>query len=147
MSLQEFSAVFSLLAVQLRATDADEATMRGYFLALEDLPLAAVAASAKKFARDPDRRFFPTSAEWYQAAQGAGVEVLRRTLTAVRDAPWRHTCEACEDTGWSQRIACPGDETCGRSRAHAAHDFVRMCPCRPTNATWLRHQTFGRGAS
>lgn len=144
MSLQEFSAVFSLLAVQLRATDTDEATIRGYFLALQDVPLEAVQASARTFAREPGRRFFPTTAEWVQVAQDASIETLRKALPAPRDEPWHHDCDLCDDTGW-EPFQCAGDTTCGRKFVHAPHRFVRPCPCRPVNATWQRHQRFGAG--
>lgn len=145
MSLQEFSEIFSLLAVQLRAQDADEATMRGYFVALKDAPVEAVAASAQAFAKEPDRRFFPTTAEWYQAAQNVTVETLRKSLPPARHEPWHHTCDLCEDTGW-EPFECPGDATCGRQRPHYAHRYVRPCPCRPINQTWIRHNRFGVGA-
>lgn len=145
MSLQEFSAVFSLLAVQLRATDTDEATIRGYFLALQDVPLQAVAASAQTFAREPGRRFFPTTAEWFQVAHDANVDALRKALPAARETAWQHDCDICEDTGW-EPFECRGDSTCGRSRPHAAHHYVRPCPCRPVNSTWQRHQRFGHSA-
>jgi hypothetical protein len=145
MSLQVFSAVFSLLAVQLRATDTDEATIRGYFLALKDVPLEAVSVSAQTFAKEPGRRFFPTTAEWFQVAQQASVDALRKALPPARDEPWHFACDLCEDTGW-EPYGCPGDATCGRKFRHAAHHYVRACPCRPVNQTWQRHQRFGRGA-
>lgn len=146
MTLAQFSETFALLAVQLRATDTDEATIRGYYEALKDSPLEAVQAGARAFSREPGRRFFPTTAEWIQVARDASVESLRKALPAARDEPWRYDCEPCSDTGW-EPFRCAGDASCGRVKPHLAHDYVRICPCRATNKTWQRHQRFGSGAA
>lgn len=153
MTEREFGNVFATLAIQLRWMDADVVAVKSYYEALKDLPLEAVQASAAEIARtgyldekgEHRTRFFPTSADWRTVAQKATVDVFRKALPAVRDEPWRVECEACDDTGW-ELFECTGDAFCGRQKTHAAHTFVRVCPCRPTNRTYQRHQKFGAGA-
>lgn len=146
MTLAQFSQTFALLAVQLRATDTDELTIRGYYEALKDAPLEMIQASARAFAQEPGRKFFPTTAEWFQVAHESSVAALRKRLPAARETPWHYDCAHCDDTGW-EPFSCPGDVTCGRDRPHAPHAYVRPCPCRPVNQTWQRHQHFGSGAA
>lgn len=141
----QFLQAINRLAVALREKDLDMAQMHVYFEALEQIPIEAVTASAHALAKEPGRRFFPTSGEWVQAAQLASIEALRNTLPAGRAEPWHHTCDLCQDTGW-EGFECAGDSTCGRSKPHYPHRYVRPCPCRPINQTWLRHLRFGTGA-
>lgn len=145
MTEREFGAVFAVLAMQLRWTDADEMAVRSYYEALQSVSLEALKASAQQFAQEAGRRFFPTSAEWFEAAQHVTTEALRKALPPAREEPWRFDDEACFDTGWKP-YECPGDERCGRRSRHVAHAYVRACPCRPTNKTFQRHQRFGSGA-
>lgn len=141
----EFLQVFNRLCVALREPQDDSGVTQGiYFEALKDLPLLALEAGASALMRETGRRFFPTTAEWRTAAEVAIQAEVRRELTAVREEPWKHDCNACEDTGW-ERFECTGDDFCGRTRKHAPHEFVRVCPCRPTNRTYQRHQVVGRG--
>lgn len=124
MTLAEFSQIFALLAVQLRATDADEATVRGYFKAMDDLEFEFVAAAAQRLAKgaalnDQGEAWFPKAPEW--RAMAAKVEQdRRRELDAVirqrriANAP---LCIACEDTGWTLSVP--------RNRYH-------RCACRTT---------------
>lgn len=145
MTERAFGIAFAKLAVQLRFADADEVTIRAYYEALRDLPLPAIQDSGVRFAREAGRKYFPTSAEWHEAASTLAVQHLRETLPPARAQGWQVECAACDDTGWMP-FACPGDASCGRERRHAAHSYVRVCPCRPTNRTWERHQRFGSGA-
>lgn len=39
------------------------------------------------------------------------------------------------------RAAC-----CGKTTPHLPHTFTKICPCRATNRTFIRNQSFGRGA-
>jgi hypothetical protein len=144
MTEREFGTVFAKLAMQLRWMDADELAIRSYYEPLKDAPFAAVKAAAETFAKEPGRRFFPTSAEWYQAAQQAAKEALRAAIPCGRDEPWRMDCAMCEDTGW-EPFECSGDSLCGRKQKHAPHPYVRSCPCRASNRTYQRHQNFGSG--
>lgn len=145
MTLPEFSRVFGALALQLRLTDADPITCSAYFEALSRLPLEAVRMAASAFSRESERKWFPTSAEWHTKAAEAATDELRKRLPSGRDEPWHETCTACYDTGWED-FSCDGGLVCGRVKPHAPHPFVRMCPCRPTNSTFQRHQRFGAGA-
>lgn len=144
MTEREFGTVFAVLAMQLRWTDADEMAVRSYYQALQGVSLDALKASAQQFAQESGRRFFPTSAEWFEAAQHVTTESLRKALPPAREEPWVHDCRDCEDTGF-RPFKCNG-KFCGRKYKHAPHDYVEKCPCRPTNATWNRHQRFGAGA-
>lgn len=146
MTLKDFSKVFGVLATQLRATDSDEATVRAYYEALKDQPLGELQCAAVALAKEPGRRFFPTTAEWLDAAMAARSRVFREHLLSAREEPWRLDCDNCEDTGWAIS-SCEGDTFCGRTKKHAPHDFAKPCPCRPTNRTYQRHNTVGRGAS
>lgn len=53
---------------------------------------------------------------------------------------------------WSYRqdrrlTATPRPASCGRKKPHTPHVYTMACPCRLTNATYRRHQSFGSGAS
>lgn len=136
----EFLPIFNRLCVALREPQDDSGVTQGiYFDALKDLPTVALEAGAVTLMREPGRRFFPTTAEWRSVAELAVSQQIRETLTAVREQPWVHECEHCEDTGW-ERFECTGDRFCGRPTVHAAHTFVRICSCRATNRTFQRHQ-------
>lgn len=141
----EFVPVFNRLVVALREpADDSGATLEIYWDVLKDLPLAAIEAGAMALMRERGRRFFPTTAEWRQAAETAQMQLLREAVKPARDAAWQHDCTACEDTGW-QYHDCDERQPCGRNFKHAAHRYVSICPCRPTNRTWARHQHFGSG--
>lgn len=142
MSEREFGVVMAKLAMQLRWTDADIGTIKSYYEVLGDLPFDTVKKSAETFAREAGRRFPPTSAEWFAAAQTLAGEATRKVLALPdgRDEPWRSECESCEDTGWVQLLTCAGDSTCGRRKVHLPHSYTRECGCRATNWTYQRNQ-------
>lgn len=103
MTLDSFSEVFSLLAVQLRATDVDEATIRAYYTGLQDLDLEFVALAAKRFAREcnvDDGAWFPKVPLWRAMAgkiEGERTDALKAVLRKLPTP----LCLACEDTGWT----------------------------------------------
>lgn len=145
----EFLAVFSRLCVALRETqDETGITQQVYWDALRDVPLAALDAGAAALAREPGRRFFPTTAEWRAAADTAATAQLRAAVGG-RSEPWRDDCRDCGDTGWVIGLTCDGAKggACGRPFKHRAHDYTLACPCRMTNRTYRRHQAFGGGAA
>lgn len=127
MTLQQFSPIFALLAVQLRATDADEATIRGYYQALKDLEPEFVAEAAQRLARTVDedgKSWFPKAPEWRAAASKVEVdrqEQQRAYLRKLRTP----LCLACGDTGWADVEDGP---------------YVRKCSCR----TLRRLEVLGR---
>lgn len=145
-SPERFLQIFNRLAVALREKDTDEATVQVYFDALSDLPIEALEASATALARESGRRFFPTTAEWREVAEKMARDVMRKALPAPNRAEWRFDCLACFDTGW-EYFACAGDATCGRDFEHYAHEYVKICPCRPTNRTYQRRNRFGAGTA
>lgn len=98
MTLGQFAEMFTLLAVQLRATDADEATIRGYYDALKDIEPEFLAMAAKEMARTAE--WFPKTSEWRtkaahiaQARRDEQAAMLRRLSSPL--------CVACADTGWA----------------------------------------------
>ena len=143
----EFLAIYNRLCVGLREAPDDSGITQGiYWDALKDLPCAALETGAVALMREPGRRFFPTTAEWRQAAERAQITQLREAVRPARDAPWVHECHDCEDTGWRYHT-CTETNPCLRTKAHARpHDYVTPCPCRVSNRTYMRHQNFGAGA-
>lgn len=97
MTIQDFSSVFALLAVQLRATDADEATIRGYFHALKHLELEFVKMAADRFAVSAE--WFPKTSEWLEMAAKVEHERLELQKHILRHLP-HPLCLVCQDTGW-----------------------------------------------
>ena len=121
MTLDQFAEVFALLAVQLRFTDADEATIRGYFEALKDLDLELVQMAAREMgkgggAMNGDRHWFPKTSEWRER-----VSTVETARTIELDARLRKRlragepplCGECDDTGWRPK-----------------GDRYERCPCR-----------------
>lgn len=103
MTLPEFANLFAVLAIQLRQTDADEATIRGYYKALDDLDLELVQMAAERLAASSE--WFPKTSEWRMA-----VDKIRAERTAQLDETLRQRrklgqplCLVCEDTGWKTR--------------------------------------------
>lgn len=137
MTLGQFSEVFALLAVQLRATDVDEATIRGYYAALKDLDLELVAMAAQRMGQQggavegDNRHWFPKTSEWRVLTgkiEGERTEALRAVL---RKLPLP-LCRACEDTGWIQASKI-GDQ-------HSNNARWKHCDCR----TLRRLEVLGR---
>lgn len=102
MTLHEFTPIFALLAMQLRATDADEATIRAYYAALRDVAPELLAMAAKRFSVQPtdgDHAWFPKTAEWRSMAFKIQCEREDELAARLRKLP-APLCLACEDTGW-----------------------------------------------
>ena len=137
MTLEEFAPVFLRLSNQL-GKDADESTIRDYFDVLADLGYDTVFDAAAHLAKTS--KWFPKTSEWRDAALTIEQQKRRHDLTGGRE--WKIECERCDDSGW-EYFECPGDETCGRTKPHAAHNYVKVCLCRPTNRTYQRHHQVG----
>lgn len=115
MTLQEFSPMFALLAMQLRASDVDEATIRAYFTVLKDFEPEWVAEAAKRLARKVNadgEAWFPKVAEWRQMAMTVELERQEQQRAFLRKLP-QPLCLACGDTGWD----------------HSDDDRVHRCAC------------------
>jgi hypothetical protein len=97
MTLSEFSKVFALLALQLRDTDADEATIRGYFEALKDLESEFLQMAATRLAKNA--KWFPKTSEWRALTLKIEAERIDQQRAVRRDLP-EHLCLSCDDTGW-----------------------------------------------
>lgn len=101
MTLEEFTDVFAPLAIQLRATDADEATIRVYFNALKDLELEFIQMAATQLSVKAE--WFPKTSEWRAAAKEQEIKRLaehKARLVARQKAGLPPLCAACDDTGW-----------------------------------------------
>src|SRR5438132_2265035 len=97
MTLVQFQEMFAKLAIQLRQTDGDEATIRSYYKALSDLEPEFVAMAAERLSKTAE--WFPKTSEWCAMAKQIERErqdQLKATLRN-RSAP---LCTACDDTGW-----------------------------------------------
>lgn len=105
MTLQQFTEIFALLAVQLRFSDADEATIRGYFKALSDIEPELIAMAAQRFAQgdslnDQGQAWFPKAPEWRALAfkiKTQRQDEQRAILRKLADP----LCLACRDTGFA----------------------------------------------
>lgn len=66
------------------------------------------------------------------ASKAQLVESMEQTLRAAwpksRDAEWKYLCQRCNDYGL-EMLECPGDNTCGRDKRHAPHEFGKPCWC------------------
>jgi hypothetical protein len=120
MTLAEFEDVFSPLAIQLRASDVDEATIRAYFGVLEDIDLELLRLAATHLARTAS--FFPKSSEWRDAA--AQIEKSRQLELSQRLRAYHRRglelCFGCGDTGWMR------DDTTNRVRRCECQDMRRL---------------------
>lgn len=110
MTLQAFSDIFALLAVQLRFSDADEMTVRGYYEALKDLEPELIAMAAKRMAISA--AWFPKTSEWREAVLLVEGERIAAQKALLRKLPER-LCSACEDTGWAPFTDAKGVERVG----------------------------------
>ncbi len=141
-----FDQTFNRLAVALRDNRNDTAAKEVYYRALEEFPSQFVSEAALILAKEPERKFFPTTGEWVAAILTVKQSSERKFLARPdnRDEPWHFECTACSDTGWEDH-ACEGttefaqETACGRKKPHYPHNFVTVCPCRATNRTYQRN--------
>lgn len=78
------------------------------------------------------------------AALDAGLaDVLRESWPKANRGPWKELCGVCHDYGL-EMFDCPGDQTCGRQRAHRPHDYGRPCVACTAGR---RHEDLSRGLS
>lgn len=119
MTLHEFSEVFALLAVQLRATDADEATIRGYYHALQDLEIELVSEAARRLAQSAE--WFPKTSEWRMAVERVWAERVQQQRALLRNAS-EPLCAACDDTGWARRSSVEKGQPVTRAQRCACAD-------------------------
>ena len=65
--------------------------------------------------------------EMSQVEHDAGLEHTLR-LVWPQTRAWKFLCVTCSDYGLVM-AGCPGDDTCGRDKAHLPHEFGRPCGC------------------
>jgi len=103
VTLADFANVFAILAVQMRFSDADETTIRGYFEALKDLELELVQMAAQRFARTGT--WFPKTGEWREMVaqvEGERIQEQQQRVRARLKAGEVPLCSVCSDTGWAR---------------------------------------------
>ena len=110
MTLQAFASLFAELAIQLRQTDADEATIRVYYEALKDVEFEFLEMAADRLARSSE--WFPKTSEWRAMAVKVEAEKREAQRALLRKLP-APLCLVCADTGW----------------AHDADGRVKVCEC------------------
>lgn len=109
MTLEQFAQMFALLAVQLRFSDADEATIRGYYEAVKDLEPEFVAMAAERMGKQggafdgDNRHWFPKSSEWRTLAgtiEGERAELVAKHVREYHKVAKAPLCAVCDDSGW-----------------------------------------------
>jgi len=98
----EFSEVFAMLALQLRASDADTPTIRAYYRVMKDLEIELVRLSAVHLAKHAE--WFPKSSEWIEATQSIERQRSFQLADTLRQLHRRgvELCTICGDTGWNR---------------------------------------------
>lgn len=143
-----FMQTFNVLAKRLRAQDIDAADLQTYFSALSHLPMWALEQGANALALERGRRFFPTTAEWHDAAQVAIERRLREVAQGERI--WKLYCESCKDSGWKPQECTPkarcGRTYCDRLGETHSHEYFIVCPCRAHNPSYQREVAAMRAA-
>lgn len=104
MKLEQFEPMFTILAIQTHASDADELTLRAYFAGLEDLEPEFVAEATKRLGRSTNAQgesWFPKLAEWRNLAIRIEREWEDQQRAILRRLP-APLCTRCKDTGWKR---------------------------------------------
>lgn len=104
MTYEELLPVFTVLALQLHATDADEPTAKAYHAGLADLEPEFVAEAARRFAAQTNQdgqAWFPKLPEWRRSAILIEREWQEQQKAMLRRLP-APLCEHCHDTGWKR---------------------------------------------
>ena len=104
MTREEFRGVFAVLAVQLHAVDADQATMEAYLAALSDLDIELVEAAASRLAWATDengKTWFPKAPEWRREVAKVEAEWKEKQRALLRKLP-EPLCARCRDTQWKR---------------------------------------------
>jgi len=82
-----FSTAFHALTLGLELYgDAPEREIV-YFEALTDLPIEAIETASRQFLKEPNRRKFPTTGEWYAAADELAFRMLQEAQEDRRALP------------------------------------------------------------
>lgn len=101
MTFEQFAPLFATLAMQLRASDADEPTAKMYFKVLKDEPAELVALAADRLAKTAE--WFPKTSEWLacdRAIEHERADLQRRAVKARQKFGLPPLCADCEDTGF-----------------------------------------------
>lgn len=120
MTFEEFSKVFAVLAIQLRANDVDATTAKVYYNTLKDVDAALIQLAAGTLARTA--QFFPKTSEWLDETTRIESERRLKQGDAIRQLHrmGRELCIGCGDTGWKR------DETTNRVARCECQDLRRL---------------------
>ncbi|HEX8030312.1 MAG TPA: hypothetical protein VF491_17680 [Vicinamibacterales bacterium] len=145
MTLPQFADIFAVLAVQLRATDADEATIRAYYNTLKDIEPEYVAMAANEMARTHE--WFPKTSEWRQAASKVKNDRRRQQQELLRNLA-SPLCAACSDTGWaldaSQRAYRCDCQTLRQLELLGRRPWPKLIAAKPEPTTLEQDQIMAR---
>lgn len=134
MTLPEFAEIFAPLALQLGATDADEATIRAYFEALKDVPIELIALAATRLATqgtERGARWFPRTCDWrvlcgrIESERRGELEKILKRLPAP-------LCDICSDSGWLRVDTDVRTLVERNGRRHNYAHAMTRCECQET---------------
>lgn len=113
MTIEQFSALYSVLGLQLQSADPSIVAVRAYYRVLQNIDPALLQLAAEQLAATA--RWFPKSSEWLKAAVAIRQARLLSQQEMIRQLHRRgiELCERCRDTGWISDAA----------------DRVSPCPC------------------
>lgn len=102
MTIEQFSSIYTVLGLQLQASDTSSATIRAYYRVLKDFEPALLQLAAEQLAATST--FFPKSSEWLKAAVAIRQARLASQQDILRQLHRRgiELCEDCGDTGWTR---------------------------------------------
>lgn len=113
MTLEHFSQIYAVLALQLAAPNPDNAAIRAYYRVLKDCEPALLQLAAEELSKTA--AWFPKSSEWLKATVAIKQARLSSQRETLRQLHRRglELCEHCSDTGWTRD----------------ASDHVSQCAC------------------
>jgi hypothetical protein len=118
-----FQKIFRSLVIAFPSRRLERDASDVYWAVLGGLPIAVLRESALALARSS--KFFPSTGEWFQAAEE--VRLAERRALAARPAVGPIVCPNCSDTGWVYVT-------------QAGKSFVTACACRSTNQAYQRNR-------
>ena len=100
MTIEQFTNIYAVLALQLQASDTDTPSIRAYYRVLKDFEPALLQLAAEQLAATST--WFPKSSEWLKTALVIKQERRTKQQHAIQQLHRQgiELCEQCSDTGW-----------------------------------------------
>ena len=100
MTIEQFTNIYAVLALQLQASDTDTPSIRAYYRVLKDFEPALLQLAAEQLAETST--WFPKSSEWLKTALMIKQDRRTKQQHAIQQLHRQgiELCEACGDTGW-----------------------------------------------